>query len=391
VTDHGDGNITFTPKPIDIPQAETEAKSENAGNTFRVAFNFFNEMDPVALGDTLKAGAVTFIVNGENVQTETAVFRITGEDGHTLTETTLDTLNNEDADEDGLFRILQLGVNDAPELGTLINSEEPGEVFVAIEAGETVYPFTQVFVSDIDSAYMQQLNIDPDPGGIDHVHLVTTDAAQAIIESYDVQITRDAQTGWTLMGTMPVEDFNSMIQGIGFENIDDNLQNTGTEAVTLNLTVLDVSETTFNDHLADATFASLSVVNTPEPIDPPTPIRHVPPPVEPAPVIPYRNIEEDEDRYLALLDPELPPDDPVNVHITLFVRGLDYQLEGQTDDVQHDRIIAKETQDLRTAIQDNGIDRFDQIVQLAHTVGAEDYTDTQEGRQQAASAYGVAQ
>jgi len=90
-----------------------------------------------------------------------------------------------------------------------------------------------------------------------------------------------------------------------------------------------------------------------------------------------------------LLDPELPENDPVNVHITMAVRGHDFELERQTESGSI-RIIAKETQEVRDAVVENGIDRIHEIVKQVHSIGEEEIIDTQEGRQQAKSSYGLA-
>ena len=141
VTESSGGMISFTP----------------TGDSF----------DPEALESVMLSGGLTFEAVGENVEASTVSFIFTGTDTNDLAETSLDTTNNVDADADGVYNIVQLGVNDAPVLDTP-ETDVPTEVEIptgpivmsdcvtnAIEGEGPVLPLDGITVSDVDSTDLQ--------------------------------------------------------------------------------------------------------------------------------------------------------------------------------------------------------------------------------------------
>lgn len=311
VTQNSGGDLTFTP----------------------ISGNSFSADD---LNSVMQSGGLTFEAVGEKVTASTIEAVFSGEDTNGLSESGADTTNNVDADADGVIKIIQLGVNDAPEV--TLGSAAVDSVQVVVEGGESVKPLEGIEISDIDSDQIGSAQVEIDGPALEYSF---DDNSQQLISDNSLEVTI-TDSLITITGDAPLDVYEDVLAGLIAVNPDDDVNNEGSQSISLTVSVTDVSETGFNDHLSSDASLTLERSNSDEPVVPeppkPTPPPLVEPPVEPPVVTPN---DPDYNRHIAMMEEDIDSvleeiieeeELPSNLHIHFLVNQENDLLEGQTSD-----------------------------------------------------------
>jgi len=307
-----------------------------------------DSFDAEQFEDALQNGAVTFEATGENVQTSQISFTLTGQDTNGLDETSLDILNNVDADQNGIYKVIQLGVNDAPTIdspsGDPTDPDQPCVVHVTEGSDEIARPFVDLEITDVDSADQQGISFElSSTDGIEFDLSTFSAEAQSLVEQFGLDFSVNGAV-ISITGDAPTGVYQSILQGFGLRALQDDSDNRGTTEIRITVSLIDRSETGFGDHLTDVAYGCVVLENVDEPVPetkvPDTPVMEPPtlvsPPVEP-PRLSDRHHHQEDDILIRGYVQEFEDID-TNVHIHHLVNGRTDHLDAQTTNLSGQHI-----------------------------------------------------